>query len=191
MGTESATQTARNADTKPRGRRRRQSRSKPADIERWERDYQCVQLRRAEVDWHTIVDRLGYSSTGHAYDRFMAFMREYPREDIETMRDLEIDRITKNAQALEQIIETGEKTSERIRAAEVWVKLSERRAKLGGWEKPERREVTVLSDDLVQRAIREESDRAERRALEAQRLGIEIPLELSADGVYQPVEPSD
>jgi hypothetical protein len=138
------------------------------------------------VDWDTIAERLGYASKGHAHTRFLAFMRQYPRDDVETMRDLELDRIEQTCRALEVRIARGGDDS--VRAAEVWNKLSERRSKLMGLDKPERREVTVLTDDVVTKSIREANEQAERRALEAAHLGIEIPLELTADGTYAQVE---
>lgn len=123
--------------------------SSAEDIARWERDYQCVQLRRQEVDWPTIAERLGYSSPGHAHNRFVAFMRAYPRDDVETMRDLELQRIERACAALEPKVASGD-----VRAAEVWNKLSERRSKLMGLDKPERREITVLTEDVVSAACR-------------------------------------
>jgi hypothetical protein len=78
-------------------------------------------------------------------------MREYPRDDVERMRDLELDRIEEKCRALEEKIAEGGR--DMVRACEVWNKLSERRAKLGGLDKPERREVTVLSKDTVTAAI--------------------------------------
>lgn len=75
-----------------KGSTTKSSRSSPEAVERAERDWQCVQLRRANLDWQTIADRLGYASPGHAHDRFTAVMREYPREDVETYRDLLLDR---------------------------------------------------------------------------------------------------
>lgn len=129
-------------------RRRPRVNSSPGAIERWERDYKCVQMRRAEHDWDTIVAALGYASRGHAHKQFMSFMRAYPRDDVEEMRNLELDRIEKTCRALEPKIADGD-----VRAAEVWNKLSERRAKLMGLDKPERRELTVLSKDTVSAAI--------------------------------------
>lgn len=147
----------------------RRGRSTKADQERWERDWECVKLRRAEVDWNTIVEKLGYASTGHAHNRFVAFMRAYPRDDVEQMRDLELDRIEKTARALEPKIADGD-----VRAAEVWNKLSERRSKLMGLDKPERRELTVLTDDLVDKSIRELKQEMDRKARAAQDAGIDM-----------------
>jgi hypothetical protein len=119
-------------------------------------------MRRQEVDWVTIADTLGYASPGHAHDQFVAFMRRYPRDDVETMRDLELDRIEKTCRAIEPKVAAGD-----VRAAEVWNKLSERRSRLMGLDKPERREVTVLTSDVVQAAIDEARRDRDRAALAA------------------------
>lgn len=111
----------------------------------------CVEMRKAEIDWHTIADALGYASPGHAHNRFMVVMRLYPRDEVEVARDLELDRIEKTCRSLEPIIAAGGRDA--VRAAEVWTKLSERRAKMCGYDKPERRELTVMSSDAVEQAI--------------------------------------
>lgn len=182
MSTDAAPDTAQTPDANPRARARKrsQSRSTPADIERWERDYECVQLRRAEVDWDTIAEKLGYASKGHAHNRFLAFMREYPRDDVETLRDLELDKIERKMRQLEPRCTDGDP-----RAIEVWNKLSERRSKLMGLDKPERREITVLTDDVVQKSIRESEAAYSAKMLEARELGIELPMTMSDTGVYE------
>lgn len=143
--------------------------TRPVDIERWERDYECVQMRRNEQDWQAIVEKLGYASPGHAHDRFMAFMKQYPRDDVEAMRDLELDRLEKTCRALQSRVEQGDP-----RACEVWNKLSERRAKLMGLDKPERKELTVLTEDVVDKAIREATEAMERATHAAKASGIEV-----------------
>lgn len=159
--------------------------SSKAALERWERDYQCVQLRRAEVDFITIAETLGYASSGHAHDRFTAFMRQYPRDDVEQMRDLELDRIEKTARALEPTIAAGGQNA--VRAAEVWNKLSERRSKLMGLDKPERKEVTVVTEDAVDKAIREAQQEMERKRSQALEAGIEMPTIIE----HGPIEPAE
>jgi hypothetical protein len=131
--------------SRPRGK------TNPTDIARWERDLECVRMRKAEMDWDTIVEKLGYSSRGHAHDRFIVMMRHYPRDDIEQMRDLELDRIEQACRELAPAIRAGGLTG--VKAIEAWNKLSERRSKLMGLDKPERRELTVLSKDTVSAAI--------------------------------------
>jgi hypothetical protein len=132
-------------NTKGRGR------TKVNEIERWERDAECVRMRKACLDWDTIVEKLGYSSRGHAHDRFIAMMRNYPRDDVEQMRDLELDRIDLACQQLAPAIRAGGMVG--VKAIEAWNKLSERRSKLMGLDKPDRRELTVLSKDTVSAAI--------------------------------------
>ncbi len=79
-------------DGKKRPLRGRAARTTPTAIERRERDTKCVQLRRAGVDWASIAQQLGYASAGHAHKQFMAFMKDYPREDAVAARELEADR---------------------------------------------------------------------------------------------------
>lgn len=83
--------------TEPRAPKKRQPRGSAARttaeaIARRERDTQCVQLRRAGLGWDAIAKQLGYSSAARAYEQFMSFMKEYPREDAVAARDLEADR---------------------------------------------------------------------------------------------------
>jgi hypothetical protein len=51
-----------------------------------------VKLRRAGLGWDAIAQQLDYSDAGHAHRRFMVFMKDYPREDVVTARELEADR---------------------------------------------------------------------------------------------------
>jgi hypothetical protein len=122
-------------------------------------------MRKAEIDWPTIVATLGYASTGHAHDRFLAVMRAYPRDDVEDMRNLELDKLEKTARALEkQIAAGGDRV---VRAAEVWNKISERRSKLMGLDRPEKKEITVLTKDTVAAAIEKLNAEMEAKARQA------------------------
>jgi hypothetical protein len=86
------------------------------------------------------------------------------------MRDLELDSIEQKMRQLEPKCEASD-----ARAIEVWNKLSERRSKLMGLDKPERREVTVMTEDALDKAIREAREEMERKARSAQEQGIELP----------------
>lgn len=150
---------------RPRGMPTPKRNSSPANIARWERDLKCVEMRKAEIDWPTIVATLGYASTGHAHDRFLAVMRAYPRDDVEDMRNLELDKLEKTARALEkQIAAGGDRV---VRAAEVWNKISERRSKLMGLDRPEKKEITVLTKDTVAAAIEKLNAEMEAKARQA------------------------
>lgn len=131
-----------------RGQRGLPKRSTPENISTWERDVECVRLRKQNVDWDTITERLGYSSNGHAHNRYLHVLKEYPRDDVETMRDAELIAIEMKMNQLEQKCSQGDS-----RSIEVWNKLSERKSKLCGWDQPERKEVTVLTKDAVEQAI--------------------------------------
>lgn len=144
----------------------------PDDIRRWNRDLECVQMRLKSYDWDTIVEKLGYASRGHAHDRFIAMIKEYPREDVETMRDQEIDRLDVVANELMKEIEAGNNV---VRAAEVLIKLMERRARLLGLDKPERKEINVVTEDAVDKAIREAREEMDRKAAQARAAGVELP----------------
>lgn len=115
----------------PKPRRRRttpnNSRTTKVAIERRERDLQCVNLRRAGLGWQAIADQLNYASPGHAHERFMVFMREYPREDVETARDLEADRLDEAQRAIWVRCVKGD-----LQALDRLLKLSAQRAKLLG-----------------------------------------------------------
>jgi hypothetical protein len=95
--------------------------------ERWDRDLQCVRLRRQHIEWDTIVEQLGYSSTGHAHDRWMAMLKAYPKTDVELARQQESDRLDMAARALIVRVRKGE-----MRAIEAYLNISKRRARLEG-----------------------------------------------------------
>jgi hypothetical protein len=145
--------------------------TKPEDIARWERDLECVRMRLKSYDWNTIVEELGYSSPGHAHDRFVRMLKEYPRDDVETARDQEIDRLDVVANELMKEIEAGNNV---VRASEVLIKLMERRARLLGLDKPERKELTVVTEDAVDKAIREAREEMDRKASQAREAGIDL-----------------
>jgi hypothetical protein len=157
----------------PRARGRRtippnRSPTRPEAIETWEKARQALQLRRTGMLWDDIAEAVGYKSRSGAYQAVRRFMKEYPREDAESLRDMEADRLDEAQQALWPAVLRGE-----IRATEVWVKLSERRSRLLGTDKPERKEVTVLTEDVVDKAIREAREEMERAARAS---GVEVQL---------------
>lgn len=156
----------------PRAPRKKKphQRTDPAAIRRWERDWECVKMRRQDIDWPTIVETLGYSSIGHAHDRCAAFMRNYPREDAETLRDMEMMRLDEAAKALRPRIEDGDP-----RAVEVYVKVSERRSKLGGLDAPERKQLTVITEDVVNQQIMQARAELAQKMQSALEAGVPLP----------------
>lgn len=144
-----------------------------SDLERRERDLKCVEMRKQAIDWQTIADTLGYASTGHAHDRFVKIMMDYPRADVEQMRDLEVERLERDMAALTKIIaDDRSKPSEIIRAVEVRTKVSERLARLTGQDRPERKQLTVVTNDALTTEIQRLEQEMERKAQLAKEQGI-------------------
>jgi hypothetical protein len=150
--------------TQPEKRPRRRAnkgvtvKSSPEAIERRKRDLQCVELRGAGVKWQVIADQLKYASPGHAYDSFMAIMREYPREDVETVRNLIFDRYETIIRAVWPKVLKGDNWS--IDRAS---RVLEAEAKLMGANRPEKVEISVGATEL-DAALRELETEMKARA---------------------------
>ena len=146
------------------------SKTSPEAIARYERDLKCVDLRRANVGWDAIARQLGYSDPGHAYQRFMAFMKEYPREQVDDAREVEAQRYDLLLEAIwDQCVTPGPKQHWALDRA---AKLLDQRARLMGWNKPVRQEVSVITENAVDTAIRELQTQLELRAAAA---GVKLP----------------
>jgi hypothetical protein len=151
-----------------------------------ERDEQAAQLRRAGATWPQIAKQLGYASAGHAHDRFMILMHEYPRDDIEATRDLEADRLDQLQRALWPKCLAGDQG-----AITTVLRIMDQRARLLGYNAPVRKEITVLTESVVDKALETAAAKhaemvAQLEALEQRAIqsGHEI---LDAD-VVEPVE---
>jgi hypothetical protein len=167
-----------------RGQRGLPKRSTPEAIKNWERDVECVRLRKADVDWHDIVEMLGYNSIGHAESRYKHVLKEYPREDAEAMRDLEILAIKHARSCLADKVKAGD-----VRAIEVFFKGSDRLCELVGINAPERKEITVLTQDMVEQALL--ASKVEWERLSASLPPKMIEMVQSAPGSYETVTRDD
>ncbi len=129
---------------------RRGDRRTTADaLERHARDHECVKLRRAGVGWEVIAEQLGYASPGHAYDRFMVFMKDYPREDAETAREVEADRLDQLQRAIWAKCLKGDTW-----AIDRALRISDQRCRLLGLNMPVRQQIEVITESAVDAAIR-------------------------------------
>jgi hypothetical protein len=172
---EAATPAAAPTASKRRGRpnMRMNSKTSPAAIERLERDLANVNLRRSGVAWDAIATQLGYADAGHAHRRFMAVMAAYPREDVDQARQVELDRLDQIQHAIwAQCLDTESKNQHW--AIDRMLKLSDQRARLLGLNAPVRQEISVLSESVVDKAIRELQAQMQAQASEA---GVELPAE--------------
>jgi hypothetical protein len=143
----------------------------PEAMARLERDTKCMELRRAGLQWDAIAKQLGYSSPGHAHDRFMVLMKEYPREAVDEAREVELHRYDQLQDAIwAQCVNSDEKNQHW--AIDRVLKLMDQRARLMGWNKPVRQEVSVITENAVDTAIRELQTQLELRAAAA---GVKLP----------------
>ncbi|PZS30990.1 MAG: hypothetical protein DLM61_09515 [Pseudonocardiales bacterium] len=98
------------------------------------------------MHWHAIANELHYSSPGHAHQRFMAVLAAYPREDIDTCRDILNDRYEAMIHVLWPKVLCGN-----LSAIDRATRLCEAQAKLLGanrTERPERPELSASAADL-------------------------------------------
>lgn len=153
------TKTTRRKSMAPnKGATKRQSPTSPEGIARTERNLKCVQLRKAGVDWQTIADQLGYASPGHAYNQFMRVMRDYPREDVETVREVIYDRYEAIVRALWARVLKGDTWAiDRVN------RTLELQAKLMGANRPEKLGPSAGATDLDE-ALRELDKEMKARA---------------------------
>lgn len=160
----------------PRKRPGVESPSKPAVIARRERDSKCIELRRGGMTFDAIARTLGYSDAGHAYNAFINFMINYPREDVDTLRELELDRLdAAQASIWARCMDSSDK--DQTWALDRFLKISDQRARLMGLNKPVRQEVSVLTDATVESAI--QTLQAQNEAL-ALAHGLELPAVTAA-----------
>jgi hypothetical protein len=165
-----ADEPTKRAETKRRGGANKGAtvKTSPAAIERRQRDLQCVELRKAGLTWQQIADRLGYGSQGHAYDRFMIVMRDYPREDVETWRNTISDRYDAMIRALwPQVLQGKWLAIDRV------TRILEAQARLHGANRPEKIAVTAGETDL-DAALRELTEQLQRKAAQS---GAPVPKE--------------
>lgn len=138
----------------------------PEAIARRERDLKCVELRKAGATWQAIADTVGYADPGHAYRGFQAVMKDYPREDVETARNIISDRYDAMIRALwPKVLKGNEWAIDRV------TRISEAQAKLLGANRPEKLELSVGATAL-DTALRELEAEMKARAA-----GSPVPVE--------------
>lgn len=157
-------------------RKRRGSPSSPAVLARRERDAKAIELRRGGMLWDAIARTLGYSDAGHARTAAMAYMTNYPREDVDELRYLELDRLDAAQAAIwARCMDSTDR--DQTWALDRFLKISDQRARLMGLNKPVRQEVSVLTDATVESAI--QTLQAQNEAL-ALAHGLELPAVTAA-----------
>lgn len=103
----------------------------PRRMEMDERQAAAMNLRRRGISYERIAVELGYASPSGAYEAVKAGMLRTLREPADELRQLELDRLDDMLEAISENIMAGDLDS--IATA---LRISERRAKLLGLDKP-------------------------------------------------------
>lgn len=140
------------------GATRSQSKTSPEAIARLERDTKCVELRKAGLTFQEIAQRLGYASAGHARDRFLVMLREFPSETVEETRRLLRERYESMLRAIWPDVLRG-----KWLAIDRANRILENIAKLEGANRPEQVQVFYGETEL-DAALRELEEQLRLRA---------------------------
>ena len=159
-------------ETQPRPKRRRRSLpGNPDVIARRERDARLVELRRQGMTWDLIARTLGFSSAAVACKTFSNYMVNYPKESVEQARQLECDRLDALQAAIwARCMDSEDKLQ--TWAMDRALKISDQRARLLGLNRPVRQEISVLTENTVDDAIKALQQSMEQQALTHQ---VELP----------------
>ncbi len=136
-----------------------------------------VQRRADRATFETIARELNISAQ-RVHTLFKRALDRIPAQAVDEYRleslDL-LDRVARGLLAIAEGPRIGART--RVEALAAIIRLEDRRAKLLGLDSPRRRELTVLNDDLVDRAIADQEEELRIRAAELRALN--IPDDLS------------
>jgi len=113
---------------------------------------QALELRISGMSYRAIADALSCADST-AYELVQSALREIPAANVEILRQEHDSMIRALFLKLKPRIDKGEP-----RAIEVGVKLLERLAKLHGLDAPTRQIMQVVTEEAVDRAIRELED---------------------------------
>jgi hypothetical protein len=154
-----------------KNRGRRDDRGNPAVIARLERGAKATELRRSGMSWDAIARTLNFPSPDAASQAFRRYMIEYPKEDVEHARQLECDRLDALQQAIwARCMDSEDKLQ--TWAMDRALKISDQRARLLGLNRPVRQEISVLTENTVDDAIKALQQSMEQQALTHQ---VELP----------------
>lgn len=104
-----------------------------------ERQRQAIQLRQAGATYQQIAEQLGYSSASGAHAAVKKAMDEFPREDVETLREVDNARLNSMLLTLWPLVQKGD-----FGAMDRALRIMERIAKLNGTDAPLRSETTHI-----------------------------------------------
>jgi len=114
--------------------------SDPAVIEKQKK---VLELRRGGLTFDLIAERLGYANASGAHKAYIAACRLIVVEDVEAIRNTEIDRLDIAQAAIWGDLINGADAQDRARAVLALIKIMERRARLLGLDMPVKSQVEV------------------------------------------------
>ena len=115
-----------------------------------EREERVLHLRKAGASLPAIAKEVGYSTSSGAHQALARALKRALAPDAASLRETEGERLDALQLGLWGKAMTGDS-----RAAEVIVKVMERRAKLFGLDAPLHKVIEVISEDAIDKAIRE------------------------------------
>jgi len=98
-----------------------------------DKEVQVVSLRRQGLTWDQISDRVGYSSPSSSRDAYLRASRRVMRDDLEDIRNLELDRLDVAMSGIWIGVQNGDPQSVLL-----MLKIMDRRAKLLALDAPRR-----------------------------------------------------
>jgi hypothetical protein len=148
-----------------------------------QRQDQAAALRAEGHTYEEIAEILGYANRGGAAEAVRLSLARYPSEKAAEVREIEnmrLEQMWKIAWEIAQtpvwVVQWGKITDERdytpnLRALAELRQISERRSKLYGADAPTRKQITVLTEDMMTAEIK-------RMEAELKAAGVQIPDDL-------------
>jgi hypothetical protein len=111
--------------------------------EQFDKENAVLELRRSGETWERIAIAVGYANASGAQKAYARVVTRVQRESVDEIRDLELDRLDRIQRAYWKpaIVDLDK------RAAEVVLKVMDRRAKLLGLEAPTKVQAEVVNYD--------------------------------------------
>jgi len=111
--------------------------------EQFDKENQVLELRRAGETWERIAKAVGYANASGAQKAYQRVVIRVQRDTVDDIRDLELDRLDR----LQRAYWTPAILERDKRAAELVLKIMDRRAKLLGIDAPNRIQAEVITYD--------------------------------------------
>lgn len=140
------------------------------DLEYAEREARIIELRKSRVSFRDIGNELGISHA-RAYQIYKNVLDRIPATQLAALR-LESNELIERG--ITNLLEIAESTSVSPRTrVEAWngvLKFCESQRKLYGVDAPQRKEIAVLTEDTVDKALRKLSEEFDAKARELDEL---------------------